>query len=115
MSPNTPCRDQSEDLVRSWLLENAAVGARVVVRTLKDGLLGYEIAQIVAVERGKVKVGSLKRKADIGAFYFSGRSSVFRRSMRLVIPTKEVLQACEVCERNGGFLPGEPRSYICSF
>src|SRR5829696_3274735 len=63
----------------------ATVGAHVVVRTLRDGMLGYRIAQ--------VKVGALKQKTSTGAFYFSGRTSVFRRSVRLVIPTKDVLHA----------------------
>ena len=115
MSPNTPCKDQSEDLVRTWLVENASVGAKVVIRTMKDGLLGYRLAQVTRVERGKLKVSALNEKSDPGGFYFSGRSSVFRRSVRLVIPTTEVLEACDICEQNGGFLPGEPKTYICSF
>ena len=116
MSAKSPCWEQTEDGIKRWLLENVRVGERVVVRTIKGSSLRYELGRIIRLERGRFAVAKSQSAGLVDSswsFYYSGRSCKNPRgSVRLVIPTPEVLEACAICVETGGFLPG---SYVCSF
>ena len=109
--PNSPCQDQTPQLIEAWLRENVTVGSQVVIRTIEDGLLRYELARVVRVGVGRFDVGSLEQGAPAKSstgFYYSGRSTKYhRRPIRLVIPTTAVLEACKRCKENGRLLANE--------
>jgi hypothetical protein len=121
MKPNSPCRDQTAEGVERWLRENVTPGTQVAIRTIMEGRLRYDMGQVTQVTFGRFEVALLKPKKgpfkSTMHFFYSGRSARVRSgAVRLVVPTKTVIAACNTCQQqHEGFLPGEPNSFICSF
>lgn len=116
----SPCFQQDDESVVAWLRANVRPGCEVVVRRSQGGLLSYTAGKVVRLGRGRFEVGERARDGVYGAsgeaFYYSGKNCWHPKGQtRLVIPTPEVLHACDVCDANGGFLPALPWSYRVSF
>lgn len=108
---NSPCAGQSADAIAAWLKEHVAISVEVVVRHTQAGMLKYEMGKVIRLGKGRFEVG-MRSRNDIfavsgGSFYYSGKNCWEPKGQtRLVIPTTSVLNACEVCAQNGGFMPG---------
>ena len=107
---NSPCRDQSEKSIRNWLHAHIHVGVVVAIRRARNGTLQYERAAVLSIRPKNFNVGPQQRDgtfADAGiTFDQAGRS--WREpdgGMRLVMPTEEVLAACDACDFGAAFLP----------
>ena len=117
---NAPCADQTPDEIEQWLKDNAKVGSDVVIRETQGGLLKYMRGRVVRVGKAMIEVvrqrrdGSFDHSAE--SFNFEGRNRWQPKSQtRLVMPTADVLAACDQCMIDTGFMPGSPWSYTTSF
>ena len=104
--PQAPCAGQSAAAIEAWLRANAGKDVHVVVRYAAGNRLRYQLGWIVGVDAGVIKVAvrhaSGYRYPLRGGFYFDGRSCWIPGLLRhLVIPTPEVLAACQTCEDKG--------------
>lgn len=118
--PNTPCADQTEESVATWLRANVQLGTEVVVRRTHGGLLSYIRGQVIRLGRGRFEVAERRRDgthdAAGEAFYYSGKNCWHPKGQtRLVAPTPAVMAACETCAENLGHMPGSLYSYSPSF
>jgi hypothetical protein len=118
--PNAPCADQTAADVERWLRENATVGSEVALRETQGGLLKYMRGRVVRLGKEMLEIvrqrrdGSFDHSAE--SFNYSGRNRWHPNGQtRLVIPTPEVLSACDQCMTGTGFLPGSPWSHTTSF
>jgi hypothetical protein len=117
---NAPCADQTPDEIERWLREQVKVGTEVVIRETQGGLLRYMRARVVRVSKAMIEVvrqrrdGSFDHSAE--SFNWEGRNRWQPKSqVRLVMPTPEVLSACDQCMTDTGFVPGSAWSHTTSF
>ena len=118
--PNAPCADQTPDDIERWLQENVKVGSEVVIRETQGGMLKYMRGRVVRLGKGMVEVmrqrrdGSFDHSAE--SFNYAGRNRWHPKGQtRLVMPTANVLGACDQCMIDTGFMPGSAWSYTTSF
>jgi len=118
--PNAPCADQTPDEIERWLREDVKVGSEVVIRETQGGLLKYMRGRVVRVGKAMLEVvrqrrdGSFDHSAE--SFNYSGRNRWQPKAqIRLVMPTADVLAACDQCMGDTGFVPGSAWSYTTSF
>ena len=94
------------------------VGAQVAIRRIQDGMLQYQRAVVLTVRPKNFNVGAQQRDGTFAAgetFDYSGRRwGDPNGSVRLVIPTQAVEEACVICDFGAAFMPGEARSYTYS-
>jgi hypothetical protein len=118
--PNAPCADQTPGDIERWLRENVKVGSEVAIRETQGGLLKYMRGRVVRLGKGMLEVVRQKRDGGFDhsaeSFNYSGRNRWHPKGQtRLVMPTADVLGACDQCMTDTGFMPGSPWSYTTSF
>jgi hypothetical protein len=118
-SHRSPCSDQSAKSIKRWLASHVKVGAAVAIRRIQNGMLQYDRGVVLSVRPKNFNVGVEQRDgsfADAGeTFDYSGRKwGAPKSSVRLVIPTQAVEEACIVCDFGAAFMPGQAGSYTYS-
>lgn len=118
MPSRSPCSDQSQKSIKRWLGSHLKVGAAVAIRRIQDGRLQYERAVVLTMRPKNLNVGARQRDGTFAAgetFDYSGRKwGDPKSSVRLVIPTQAVEEACAVCDFGAAFMPGQAGSYTYS-
>jgi hypothetical protein len=92
----------------------------VVIRNTQAGLLQYERGIVVRLGQGRFHIAARQHDGSLSgapqAFYYSGKHGWHPKGQtRLIIPTPTVLEACDICEKAGGFMPGGPWDFRTSF
>lgn len=117
---NSPCAEQTPDDIERWLRDEVKVGSEVAIRETQGGLLKYMRGRVVRL--GKHMLEVVRQRRD-GSYEHSGESFDYTgrnrwhptAQTRLVMPTAEVLVACDQCMTDTGFIPGSAWSYTTSF
>ncbi|MDQ6768631.1 MAG: hypothetical protein M3Z54_01415 [Gemmatimonadota bacterium] len=118
--PNSPCAEQTPEDIERWLREEIKVGSEVVIRETQGGLLQYMRGRVVRVGKAMLEVVRQRRDGSYDhtgeSFNYSGRNRWHPKGQtQLVMPTPEVLAACDQCMTDTGFMPGSAWSYTTSF
>jgi hypothetical protein len=119
-APNSPCAEQTPDEIERWLREQVKVGSEVAIRETQGGLLKYMRGRVVRL--GKAMLEVVRQRRD-GSYEHSGESFNYAgrnrwhptAQVQIVMPTAEVLVACDQCMTDTGFIPGSAWSYTTSF
>jgi hypothetical protein len=117
---NSPCAEQTPEDIERWLREEIKPGSEVAIRETQGGLLKYMRGRVVRVGKAMLEVVRQRRDGSFDhsgeSFNYSGRNRWHPKGQtRLVMPTPDVLAACDQCMTDTGFMPGSAWSYTTSF
>lgn len=105
-----PDHDQSDKAIKNWLKSHVTVGALVAIKRTQDGSLQYERARVLSIRPKNFNVGVQQKDGNFAEagmpFDYAGRN--WREpsgGTRLVMPTEEVLAACDACDFGNAFIP----------
>ena len=118
--PNSPCKEQTPEEVERWLRAEVQAGSEVAIRETQGGLLKYMRGRVVRLGKAMIEVVRLRRDGSYDhtgeSFDYSGRNRWNPTGQtRLVMPTPDVLAACDQCMTDTGFMPGTAWTYTTSF